>query len=122
MVAAWVEKVTGSLEHKRSYRAYKARIGELPENYRAAVQALDRYFMYFGGMSDGETIVRMLDDLASLFEQAAAESTPIRLVVGEDPVEFAEDFLANYSEGQWIAKEKRRLVASIDAAAREGGG
>ena len=41
----------------------------------------------------------MLEDLADLFEQAAADGTPIREIVGEDPVEFAETFLQNYSKG-----------------------
>ena len=63
---------------------------------------------------------RMLEDLADLFEQSAANGTPIRAVVGEDPVEFAETFLANYSEGQWINKERSRLIKAIDDAA-EGG-
>jgi DNA-binding ferritin-like protein (Dps family) len=40
----------------------------------------------------------MLEDLADLFEQGAADGTPLRDVVGEDPVEFAEAFLANYPQ------------------------
>ncbi|MFI6793991.1 hypothetical protein [Streptosporangium canum] len=32
----------------------------------------------------------MFEDLADLFEQAAADGTPIREIVGEDPVEFVE--------------------------------
>jgi DNA-binding ferritin-like protein (Dps family) len=61
----------------------------------------------------------MLDDLADLFEQSAANGTPIREVVGEDPVEFAETFLQNYSEGQWINKERARLTEAIERAAGE---
>jgi DNA-binding ferritin-like protein (Dps family) len=38
----------------------------------------------------------MLEDLADLFEQAAANGIPIRGIVGQDPVEFAEAFLRNY--------------------------
>ncbi len=44
----------------------------------------------------------MFEDLADLFEQSAADRTPIREIVGEDPVEFAETFVQNYSGGQWI--------------------
>jgi DNA-binding ferritin-like protein (Dps family) len=61
----------------------------------------------------------MLEDLADLFEQSAANGTPIREIVGEDPVEFAETFLQNYSEGQWINKERERLTKAIDRAAGE---
>ena len=39
-----------------------------------------------------DVLMSMLGDLADLFEQAAADRTPIRAVVGEDPVRFAETF------------------------------
>ena len=39
------------------------------------------------------------------------------MIVGDDPVEFAETFLANYSEGQWINKERKRLTDAIDRVA-----
>jgi DNA-binding ferritin-like protein (Dps family) len=120
MAAKWIEVVTGSLEEKKQYKLHKARIKQLPDNYRTAVEALERYYMYFGGIADGHILVTMMDDLADLFEQAAADGTPIRAIVGDDPVEFAETFIANYSEGQWINKERTRLIKAIDDAAREG--
>ena len=117
MATGWIEQVTGSLEQKKRYRQYKARTKQLPANYRSAVDALERYLMYFGSITRGETLVSMLEDLADLFEQSAANETPIRAVVGEDPVGFAETFLQNYSEGQWINKERERLTNAIDRAA-----
>ena len=59
----------------------------------------------------------MLEDLADLFEQSAANGTPVREIVGEDPVEFAEAFLRNYPEGQWIGRERERLTNAIDRVA-----
>jgi DNA-binding ferritin-like protein (Dps family) len=117
MATGWIEQVTGSLEQKKRYRQYKARTKQLPANYRSAVEALERYLMYFGSITRGETLVSMLEDLADLFEQSAANGTPIRQIVGQDPVEFAETFLQNYSEGQWINKERERLTSAIDRAA-----
>ena len=117
MATGWIEQVTGSLEQKKRYRQYKARTKQLPANYRSAVDALERYLMYFGSITRGETLVSMLEDLADLFEQSAANGTPIREIVGQDPVEFAETFLQNYSEGQWINKERERLTSAIDRAA-----
>ena len=122
MATGWIEQVTGSLEQKKRYRQYKARTKQLPANYRSAVDALERYLMYFGSMTRGETLVSMLEDLADLFEQSAANGTPIREIVGEDPVEFAETFLQNYSEGQWINKERERLTSAIDRAAGQDAG
>jgi len=117
MAAGWIEQVMGSIEQKRQYREYKARTEQLPANYHTAVDALERYLMYFGNITRGDTLMSMLDDLADLFEQSAANGTQIRAIVGDDPVEFAETFLQNYSEGQWINKERERLIKTIDRVA-----
>jgi DNA-binding ferritin-like protein (Dps family) len=115
MAAGWIEQ-------KRRYRRYKARKRRLPANYRAAVDALERYLTYYGAISKGDVVVVMLEDLVYLFEQSAATRTPIRAVVGDDPVEFAETFVQNYAEGQWINKERARLTATIDRVAGDGAG
>ena len=119
MAMGWIEQVTGSLEQKKQYRQYKARVKQLPANYRTALEALERYLTYFGAITKGDTLVKMLEDLADLFEQSAASGTPIPEVVGEDPVEFAETFLQNYSEGQWINKERKRLTEAIASVTKE---
>jgi DNA-binding ferritin-like protein (Dps family) len=117
MVTGWIEQITGSLKDKRRWRAYKARTKQLPPTYRTAVEAIERYLMYYGSITRGDVLVSMLEDLADFFEQAAADGTPIRAVVGEDPVEFAEAFMQNYAEGQWIKKERNRLTNAIDGVA-----
>ena len=117
MAAKWIELVTGSLEQKKQYKANKARMQALPAPYPAAVEAIERYLMYFGSITKGDVLVAMFEDLGDLFEQAAADGTPVRAIVGEDPVEFTEAFLANYSEGQWIKKERQRLIDAIDGIA-----
>jgi DNA-binding ferritin-like protein (Dps family) len=121
MAAEWIEKITGSLEQKKQYRQYKARKEQLPANYRTAIEALERYLMYFGSITKGDVLLSMLDDLADLFEQSAANGTPIRAIVGNDPVEFAEEFLRNYTQGQWINKERERLITAIARAEGEEG-
>lgn len=65
----FISKVIGP---KRRWREYKARIEQLPASYRTAVAGLERYMNYLGGLGDGDSILSMLDDLADLFEQAAA--------------------------------------------------
>ncbi|MFI6595518.1 DUF1048 domain-containing protein [Nonomuraea sp. NPDC050536] len=112
----YLEMVTGPLEDKKRYRLYKARVAQLPASYRTAVEALDRYMGYFGP-GDAESLLAMLDDLADLFEQSAADGTPVREIVGEDPVEFAEAFLRNYPGGSWIRRERERLTKAIDRVA-----
>ena len=73
--------------------------------------------MYFGGITKGDVLVKMTEDLIDLFEQSAAIGTPIRAIVGEDPVEFVETFLENYADGRWINKERKRLIDTIDRVA-----
>ncbi|GAA0854095.1 DUF1048 domain-containing protein [Streptosporangium amethystogenes subsp. fukuiense] len=112
----YLEIVTGSLEEKKRYRQYKARIKRLPENYRIAVEALERYLMHFGP-ADGVGAMAMYEDLADLFEQSAADATPIRDLFGDDPIEFVETFMANYPLGQYRARERNRFTSAIARAA-----
>lgn len=112
-ISKFISKVIGE---KGQWRQYKARARGLPASYRTAVEALERYLMYFGTGGDGTA---MYADLVDLFEQSAANRTPIRQVVGEDPVEFIETFVRNYPKGKWILRERERLVSAIMRAAEE---
>ncbi len=100
---------------KKRWKQYKARTAALPPSHRTAVDGIERYLMYTG-TSDGEQLMRMLDDLADLFEQSAADGTTVRIVVGDDPIAFAEEFKANYGLGSWLSKEQQRLVDTIAEA------
>ena len=117
MAGKWIERVTGSLDEKKEYRQYKARLEALPEPYASAARAMQRYFMYYGGIVDGHTTVKMMGDHVELWERAAADGTSVRDVVGADPVEFAESFAQAYAGKQWIDKERARLTSAIDQAA-----
>ena len=119
MIKKMVETVTGSLEDKKQWKQYKARVAQLPTSYRTTAEALERYLMHFGP-GTWDSMSAMFEDLADLLEQAAADGTPIRSVVGADPVEFAEEFLRNYPAGQWISKERARLTKAIDSVADDG--
>lgn len=116
MAAKWIEFLTGSLEQKKQYRQNKARTEALPEPYRTAVKAFERYFMYYAGVTDGDTLVTMLGDFADLWERASIDGTPVRTIVGENPVEFAETFAQAYDGGQWFDKERERLTKAINDA------
>lgn len=108
----FIDKLIGD---KRQWREYRARVKRLPDGYREAVDALQRYLMYFGG-ADGSAAAQMFDDLADLFERAAADGVPVRDVVGENPVEFMDAFIENYDKGGWVTRERERLAKAIDRA------
>jgi DNA-binding ferritin-like protein (Dps family) len=120
VVAKWIEAVTGSLEQKKQYKRDKARTEALPEPYRSTVKAFQRYFMYYAGVTDGDTLVTMMGDFTDLWERAALDGTPVREIVGDDPVEFAETFAQSYAGARWIDKERARLTAAVEAAERGG--
>ncbi|MFF2042734.1 DUF1048 domain-containing protein [Kitasatospora sp. NPDC058170] len=117
--SGFLSKVIGP---KKRWRAYKARVKELPGNHRAAVEAIERYLMHFVP-TDADSNVSMFEDLVDLFEQAAADGTPIRAIVGEDPVEFVDAFVQNYSEGGYVpGSARKRLTAALARAAGEDAG
>ena len=116
MAAKWIEALTGSLEQKKQYKADIARLAALPEPYRTSGAAFQRYFLYYGAISEGDTLIQMLSDFADLFEAAANDGTPLRQVIGDDPVEFAETFVQSYNRKEWIDKERTRLISAISDA------
>ncbi|EGD40408.1 hypothetical protein NBCG_05324 [Nocardioidaceae bacterium Broad-1] len=113
------ETVVGELELKKRWRQLKARKQQLPESHRKAHDAVERYLMYSAGIADGTILTAMAEDLLDLFEQGAADGTPVSAIVGDNPVEFAEEFASNYSEGAWIKKERARLTEAIEAINKE---
>jgi DNA-binding ferritin-like protein (Dps family) len=115
----FISKMIGE---KRQWRQHKARTRELPASYRTAVEAVERYLMYAGPGGDGAGAASMFEDLLDLFEQSAANRTPIREIVGEDPVEFLEAFVRNYPDGNWRTRERDRLISAIERAEVENTG
>lgn len=115
MAAKWIELITGSLEDKKEYRRYRKRLAALPEPYATAAKSFERYFMYNGGITDGDSAVMMtmLNDFADLWERAATDRTRVADIVGEDPVEFADAFASAYTGKRWIDKERARLTETI---------
>ncbi len=75
--------------------------------------------MYCVGMTDGGTLIPMFGDLADLWEPAAVDGTPVREIVGDDPVDFAETFAQAYVGKHWIDKECARLNKAMEDAERE---
>jgi DNA-binding ferritin-like protein (Dps family) len=117
--SGFISKMIGD---KKRWGAYKARTRRLPENYRSVVEAIERCLMHFVP-TDGDSAASMFEDLADLFEQAAADGSPIREIVGGDPLEFVEAFAKNYSQGGFItSRVRKQLIDAIDRAERDDAG
>lgn len=108
--------ITKMIGDKRQWRAYRARVKNLPPDYRTAVEGIQRYLMYFGAL-DANSANALFNDVADIFEAAAADGTPIRDIVGEDPVEFVDALIRNYRTGGYVEREQQRLIRAIDEAA-----
>lgn len=110
--------ISRMIGEKKQWRQYKARIAALPQPHRDAAEAVEHYLMRVGAVfvSDAQGLMQMFDDLAELFEQSAADGTPVRDIVGDDPVAFVEDFITNYPSGRWLTKERERLNEAIEKA------
>nr|WP_270887917.1 DUF1048 domain-containing protein [Pedococcus sp. 5OH_020] len=120
MAEKWVELVTGSLEQKMQDRQYVARIDALLEPYAGVLEALQRSLVYFGGVTDGETVVKMFGDFTDAWEQrAAADRTPIRAIVGDERVEFGQRVADGWGGKQWIDKGRAQLTGAIEGAERK---
>lgn len=117
-MSQFTNKIIGDLGEKKRWRQYKARVAALPGGYRTAAEGIERYLMRAGSQGY-DASVQMWEDLVDLFEQAAADSTPIRDIVGDDPVGFADAFSANYGTTDWKARERQRLVDAITRAEAE---
>jgi DNA-binding ferritin-like protein (Dps family) len=104
-------------EEKKRYKQYKARKEQLPASCHEAIDAVERYALRFGP-SAGETVVRMLEDLVEIFEHGTRNGTPVREIVGDDPVQFTDDFLKSYPAGPWAAREQQRLAHTINHVTR----
>ena len=115
-MSGFISKMIGP---KRRWRAYKARVKQLPEGYRTAVDAIERYLMHFVA-ADGDSAASEFEDLADLFERAAVDGAPIREIVGDDPVEFVEAFAQNYTKGGYVPDRAReQLISAIKRTVAE---
>src|SRR5688572_7027942 len=111
-ISKFTSKVIGD---KRRWRQYKARTRQLPENYRMAVDALERYLMYFGP-ADGSSAAAMFEDLADLFKQAAADGTPVR-DRRRGPGGVRRGVSSELPGGHWINRDRERLTNAIERVA-----
>ncbi|GAA2704264.1 DUF1048 domain-containing protein [Actinoplanes palleronii] len=104
---------------KKRWRAYRARLRKLPAGYRTAVKEIEHYLFHFVP-ADSDSMASMFEDLVDLFEQAVANKTPIREIVGDEPVEFAESFAGNYTVSSFVTVQARkRLTEAIARAEKE---
>jgi DNA-binding ferritin-like protein (Dps family) len=105
------EKIIGSLDYKREWKAMEARAKALPSEYRNAYKAIQKYLFSFGAPSDWKDTSRIFGGILDLFEEGAAEGKKVTELTGEDVAAFCDELVKD--EKTWRDKYREDLNQSI---------
>jgi DNA-binding ferritin-like protein (Dps family) len=107
------EKIIGSLDDKREWRAMEARAKALPSEYHNAYKAIQKYMWTAGGgPTDWKDSSRIFVGILDLFEEGAAEGKKVTDLTGEDVAAFCDDLVKD--EITWRDKYRTKLNDTIN--------
>jgi len=96
---------------KREYRAYRSRVDALPDEYRKAMTAIEKYMWSF---ARGAGMLRLLENILEMFENSASDGLRVKEVVGHDIAGFCDALLAEFPEETWMDKMRKKLRDSVE--------
>ncbi|KRL85860.1 DUF1048 domain-containing protein [Lacticaseibacillus pantheris] len=105
--------INNMIKDKKRYKQFTKDVAALPAPYAATVTALTKYMWNFarsGAMMD------VLEEILRIFQENAAENVPVLQIVGDDPVEFAENIMAQYPDELWLIKYRNQLRKQVAEA------
>lgn len=105
------DKIIGSLDDKREWKAMEARAKALPSEYRNAYHAIQKYMWTTGGPSDWQSTKRIFGGILDLFEEGAAEGKKVIDLTGEDVAAFCDELVKD--ETSWKDKYRTKLNDTI---------
>ncbi|MFS0636875.1 DUF1048 domain-containing protein [Mesobacillus foraminis] len=105
------EKIIGSLDDKREWKAMEARAKSLPTEYRNAYNAIKKYLWTAGGPSDWKDSSRIFGGILDLFEEGAAEGKKVTDLTGKDVAAFCDELVKD--EKTWKDKYRKKLNDTI---------
>ncbi|TDL31093.1 DUF1048 domain-containing protein [Jeotgalibacillus sp. S-D1] len=105
------EKVIGSLNDKREWRAMEARAKALPSEYQNAYKAMQKYMWTSGGLTDWKDTHRIFTGILDLFEEGSAEGKKVIDLTGEDAAAFCDELVKDAKT--WQDKYREDLNNSI---------
>ncbi|WP_458415429.1 DUF1048 domain-containing protein [Schinkia sp. CFF1] len=106
------EKIIGSLEDKREWKAMEERAKALPSEYRNAYDAIKKYMWTSGGPSDWEDSSRIFGGIIDLFEEGAADGKKVTDLTGEDVAAFCDELVKDAKT--WRDKYRTKLNDTIN--------
>ncbi|XNQ37934.1 DUF1048 domain-containing protein [Bacillus sp. 1P10SD] len=109
---SFFEKIIGSLDDKREWKAMEARAKALPSEYSNAYKAIQKYMWTAGGgPTDWKDSSRIFVGILDLFEEGAAEDKKVTDLTGEDVAAFCDDLVKD--EKTWRDKYRKKLNDTI---------
>lgn len=106
-----IEKMIGSLEDKREWKAMEARAKALPSEYHNAYKAIQKYMWTTGGPTDWKECSRIFNGLIDLFEEGAAEGKKVTDLTGEDVASFCDELVKDTKT--WSDKYRTKLNDTV---------
>lgn len=103
----FIEKIIGSLDDKRQWKAMEARGKALPSEYRNAYDAIKEYIWTSGSAIDWKDASRIFNSILDLFEEGAAEGKKVPDLIGEDAAAFCDEMVKDSST--WKDKYRKKL-------------
>ncbi|WP_066399840.1 DUF1048 domain-containing protein [Neobacillus mesonae] len=105
------EKIIGSLDDKREWKAMEARAKALPSEYHNAYNAIKKYFWTAGGPTDWKDCSRIFGGILDLFEEGAAEGKKVTDLTGKDVAAFCDELVKDSKT--WRDKYRTKLNDTI---------
>lgn len=106
-----IEKIIGSLDDKREWKAMEVRAKALPSEYLNAYKAIQNYMWTAGGLTDWKDMSRIFGGILELFEEGAAEGKKVIDLTGEDVAYFCEELVRDAKT--WKDKYRQKLNDTI---------
>ena len=106
------EKLIGSLEEKREWKAMEARAKALPSEYSNAYDAIKKYMWTTSGLSEWKDINRIFSSILELFEEGAASGKKITDLTGENVAAFCDELVKDTNT--WMDKYREKLNNKIN--------
>lgn len=84
--------VRNALEGKRAWRAYRARIKALPQDYRIVFEEIEKYLMKVCGAQE-QAYSSALSGVLEFFEESVDSGKSALDLIGTDVAAFCDDLL-----------------------------
>jgi DNA-binding ferritin-like protein (Dps family) len=108
---SFIEKIIGSLDDKREWKAMEARAKTLPSEYLNAYKAIQNYMWTAGGLIDWKDTSRIFGGILDLFEEGAADGKKVTELTGEDVAAFCDELVKDTKT--WKDKYRAKLNDTI---------